>query len=441
MEVGVVGTGYVGLVSGTCFADLGWRVTCVDTDAAKLARLEAGDIPIFEPGLEALVAKNTKAGRLRFTGSLADTVKRAEVLFIAVGTPPRDDGTADLSAVEAVAREVGRNLDGYRVLVTKSTVPAGTGAQVRAWVEEEAGKGADFDVVSNPEFLREGSAIEDFMRPDRVVVGTESGHASQVMRDLYKPLTSRGAPLLVTDVETAEVIKYASNAFLATKITFINQVADLCEKVGADVKQVAKGMGLDNRIGRAFLNPGPGYGGSCFPKDTQAFAALARTRGAPLGLVEATIEGNDNHQKLCLDKVLERLGDEPRGKRVGVLGLSFKPDTDDMRESPSLVILPGLLEAGVKIRAFDPEAMEAAGPMLPEVELVDSVDAAAEEADLLLILTEWNQFRVLEWDELRSRMAGNTVVDLRNMFEPGEVAAAGLRYCCVGRTEAFPPGT
>ena len=436
MNVGVVGTGYVGLVTGTCFADLGLHVTCVDVDLAKIEALEAGEIPIFEPGLERLVKKNRDQGRLHFSTQLDQVVQDSLVLIVAVGTPPRQDGTADLAAVEAVARAVGRNLTGYKVVVTKSTVPAGTGARIRAWIEA-SGKGLPaFDVVSNPEFLREGSAIEDFMRPDRIVVGAESDQAVAILKDLYRPLTARNVPMVVTNVETAEVIKYASNAFLATKVAFINEVAALCERVGADVSEVARGMGLDERIGKYFLAPGPGYGGSCFPKDTRAFAALARGNEVPLGIVEATIEANDTHQRRCLDKVLAALDGSLEGRTVAVLGLSFKPDTDDMRDSPAVPLVRALLDRGVRVRAFDPEAMANGRQVLPEASYCSDPLDAAQGAELLLILTEWNQFRALDWDELMAGMERPRVLDLRNLYDPPEMAARGIEYGCVGRPPA-----
>jgi UDPglucose 6-dehydrogenase len=433
MHVGVVGTGYVGLVTGTCFADLGLQVTCVDQDVAKVEALQRGEIPIFEPGLDVLVAKNTEQGRLSFSTDLEEVVKRSLVVVVAVGTPPREDGTADLSAVEAVARAVGKNLDGYKVIVTKSTVPAGTGSKIRSWIEEESSGEVSFDVASNPEFLREGSAIEDFMRPDRIVVGVESSQAVAILSDLYRPLTGRNATLLITNVETAEVIKYASNAFLATKVSFINEVSGLCEEVGADVREVARGMGLDQRIGKHFLNPGPGYGGSCFPKDTLAFAALGTEHGTPLQIVQAAIDANTRHQERCLEKVLEMLGEDCVGLRVGVLGLSFKPDTDDMRDSPSIPLVRGLLARGVKVRAFDPEAMDNAREMLPEVHYCKDSTEVVAEADLLVLVTEWNEFRALNWEQIGAAMKTRRVVDLRNLYEPVQMKRRGFDYQCVGR--------
>ncbi len=433
MHVGVVGTGYVGLVTGTCFADLGLNVLCVDSDGAKVEALKQGSIPIYEPGLEEMLRKNIGHGRLSFTTELAEAVRRCLVLILAVGTPTGEDGHADLSAIEAVAKAIGENLNGYKVIATKSTVPAGTGARIRELVHERRPARHAFDVVSNPEFLREGSALEDFMRPDRIVVGAESAQAVAIMQDLYRPLTVRGTPLVVTDVETAEVIKYASNAFLATKVAFINEVAALCESVGADVKMVSRGMGLDRRIGEAFLNPGPGYGGSCFPKDTEAFAALGRRNQAPLTIVQAVIGANEGQRERCLGKIVEALDGEVSGKRIGVLGLSFKPDTDDMREAPAVPILTELVARGAEVRAFDPEAMENARPLLPGTSFCSDTAEAAEGADVLVIFTEWNLFRALDWRGLKDRMRRPRVVDLRNLYEPQEMQERGFEYACIGR--------
>lgn len=437
MHIAVVGTGYVGLVTGTCFADLGLNVTCVDVDEAKIADLQAGKSPIYEPGLDALISKNAAQGRLNFSTDLGEAISRALVVFIAVGTPPTEAGDADLSAIEAVAKSIGEQLDSYKVVVTKSTVPAGTGAWIRSVIEGARKGDHHFDVVSNPEFLREGSAIEDFLRPDRIVVGAESDQAVAILRDLYRPLTRRGFPLVSTNVETAEVIKYASNAFLATKVAFINEVAGLCEKVGADVREVASGMGLDNRIGEAFLNPGPGYGGSCFPKDTEAFAALARARDTQLRIVDAVIESNREHRAWCTRKVLDLLGGA-EGQVAAVLGLSFKPDTDDIRESPALEVVEALVKAGVTVRAFDPEAMERAKEELPQVTYCDDSYQAAEGADVLVVLTEWNQFFALEFDRLREAMRSPRVVDLRNIWEPEVLRAAGFEYQGLGRAAGAP---
>lgn len=438
MRLAVVGTGYVGLVSGACFADLGWRVVCVDSNAEKIRGIMAGRMPIFEPGLEALVRRNVEQGRLAFGTDLGAAVAASDLVFLAVGTPPRPDGTADLSFLEAAVRDIGGAADGPKVIVTKSTVPAGTGARIKEILLASRKGPIEFEVVSNPEFLREGSAIEDFMHPARIVVGADSPRAAALLEELYRPLTNRGVPLLATSIETAEMIKYASNAFLATKVAFINEVAGLCERVGADVRQVARGMGLDPRIGALFLNPGPGYGGSCFPKDTEAFAALAGARGARLRIVEAVIESNRVQRERCLEKIVAALGGTVQGKRIAALGLSFKPDTDDLRESPAVPILAALVGRGARVRAFDPQAMAAAQQVLPGIELAgDSLDAA-RGADLLVVFTEWNEFRALPWDELRSVMASPAVVDLRNLYDPGEMARRGFRYTCVGRPSQAP---
>ncbi len=434
MRIAMIGSGYVGLVSGACFAEFGFDVTCVDKDAEKIARLNAGEIPIFEPGLDALVKENRDHGRLVFSTDLPGAVKTADVVFIAVGTPSRrGDGYADLSYVYAAAEEIAAVLDGYTVVVTKSTVPVGTGREVERIIRA-ARPDADFAVASNPEFLREGSAIGDFMRPDRVVIGTEDERAREVLGRLYRPLFLLETPILFTRRETAELIKYATNAFLATKITYINQMADLCEAVGADVSDVARGMGLDGRIGSKFLHPGPGYGGSCFPKDTLALAKTARDAGAPVTIVENVIAANDSRKHAMAQKVIAALDSSPKGKTVAVLGVTFKPNTDDMRESPALDILPALLSAGARVRAYDPEGMEEAAKLLPGVDFTEDMDSAMKGADCLVVLTEWNEFRALDPAKIKATLKAPVVVDLRNVLAPAEMTAAGIRYTSIGRS-------
>ncbi len=433
MRITIIGSGYVGLVSGACFAQFGHDVICVDKDESKISRLLQGEIPIYEPGLDQLVADNVRAGRLAFTTSLAEAVPGAAAVFIAVGTPSRrGDGHADLSYVYAAAEEIAAALDGYTVIVDKSTVPVGTGREVERIVRA-ARPGADFDVASNPEFLREGSAIEDFMRPDRVVIGTTSERARDVMRQLYRPLFLLETPIVMTTLETAELIKYAANAFLATKITFINEIANICEQVGADVQDVAKGMGLDGRIGKKFLHAGPGYGGSCFPKDTRALARSAREVGAPIQLVETVIAVNDARKRAMADRVVAAAGGSLAERRVGVLGVSFKPNTDDMREAPSLDVIPALQAAGARIQAYDPAAMHEAAKYLDDVTWCESAYDAIDGADVLLLLTEWNEFRALDLARVRSLLAQPIVVDLRNVYRADEMAAAGLTYHSIGR--------
>jgi len=440
MRVTMIGSGYVGLVSGACFSEFGHHVTCVDKDAEKIARLRAGRIPIYEPGLEQLVAGNVAAGRLAFAERLDEAVREADCVFIAVGTPSRrGDGHADLSYVYAAAREIARALDRYTVVVTKSTVPVGTGAEVERIIRAER-PDAEFDVCSNPEFLREGSAIQDFMRPDRVVVGTTSERARAVMRELYRPLFLVETPVLFTTRVTAELTKYAANSFLATKITFINEIADLCEKVGADVHDVARGIGLDGRIGRKFLHPGPGYGGSCFPKDTEALQRTAEDFGSPLRIVEATVEVNRTRKKAMAERVRAAAGGSLEGLTVALLGLTFKPNTDDMRESPSLEIVPGLQRMGARVRAFDPEGMQAARAELTDVDYCDGAYAAMEGADVLVIVTEWNEFRALDLARVKRLLKTPTIVDLRNVYEPGRMAAEGFRYHSVGRPWPYRDG-
>ena len=436
MRIVMVGTGYVGLVTGACFSEFGVDVVCVDKDEAKIARLKAGGIPIFEPGLDKLVESNVKAGRLSFTTDLKAAVPGADAVFIAVGTPSRrGDGHADLSYVYAAAEEIGRALTGYAVVVTKSTVPVGTGREVARRIKAVR-PDAEFDVASNPEFLREGAAIGDFMRPDRVVIGAESERARETMRQLYRPLYLIETPIVFTALETSELIKYAANTFLAAKITFINEIADLCEKFGADVHDVAKGIGLDGRIGKKFLHPGPGYGGSCFPKDTLALVKTAQDYGAPLRIIETVVDINDKRKKRMAEKVVAACGGSVKGKTVSVLGLTFKPNTDDMRDSPSLDILPALQAAGARVVAYDPEGMHEAKHMLPGVELASDAYGAMDGADCLVIVTEWNQFRSLQLDRVKKLLKSPVVVDLRNVYSPADMKAAGFVYHSVGRPAA-----
>lgn len=440
MKVAMIGAGYVGLVSGACFSEFGHEVICVDVDPAKIGRLEKGDIPIFEPGLEQMVAKNVDAGRLSFTTDLAAAVGPAEAVFIAVGTPSRrGGGEADLSYVHQAARDIATASGGRKVVVTKSTVPVGTGAAVRR-ILAEANPAVEFHVVSNPEFLREGAAIEDFMRPNRVVCGVDSEHARQVMRELYRPLFLNETPIVFTTLESSELIKYAANCFLATKITFINEMADLCEKVGADVQAVARGIGLDKRIGNLFLHPGPGFGGSCFPKDIRALAATAEDHGAPLRIVDAVNDVNENRKKAMADKIAAALDGDMAGRTIAVLGVTFKPNTDDMRESPSLNIVPALQRAGAAIRAYDPEGMEEAAKLLDGVAWCEDAYDAMEGADAVAILTEWNIFRALDLDRVKKLLKRPVMVDLRNIYTLDEMRAAGFRYVSIGRSEVRAEG-
>ena len=433
MKIAMIGTGYVGLVSGACFAEFGPDVTCVDVDAAKIARLLNGEIPIYEPGLHDLVAKGIQSGRLSFTTDLAHAVSEADAVFIAVGTPSRrGDGHADLRYVEAAAIEVAKSLKGYTVVVTKSTVPVGTGRRVAELIRG-ANPTAEFDVASNPEFLREGSAIGDFMRPDRVVIGAETDRARAVMQALYRPLYLMETPVVMTTLETAELTKYAANAFLATKITFINEMADLCEKVGAIVQDVARGMGLDGRIGKKFLHAGPGYGGSCFPKDTIALVRTAQEYGSPARLVETVVQVNDTRKGAMASRVIAACGGSVRGKTVGVLGVAFKPNTDDMRDAPSMAIVPALQDAGATVRAYDPAAMHEAGPLLPGVQWCTDAYDAAVGADVLVIITEWNEFRALDLDRVGASMTQKVLVDLRNVYRAEDVRTQGFRYTSIGR--------
>ncbi|MCJ2076748.1 UDP-glucose/GDP-mannose dehydrogenase family protein [Methylobacterium sp. WL30] len=433
MRIVMVGSGYVGLVSGTCFADFGHEVVCLDKDPAKIEALRAGRMPIYEPGLEALVAENVRSGRLGFGLDLAAAVAEADAVFIAVGTPSRrGDGFADLSYVYAAAREIAAALTGYTVIVTKSTVPVGTGDEVERIIRE-ARPDAAFGVVSNPEFLREGAAIDDFKRPDRIVIGTDDARAEGVMREVYRPLYLNAAPILVTGRRTAELTKYAANAFLATKITFINEIADLCERVGADVQEVARGIGLDNRIGAKFLHAGPGYGGSCFPKDTLALVKTAQDAGTPMRIVETVVAVNDQRKRAMARKVIQACGGSVRGKTIALLGLTFKPNTDDMRDAPSLAIVAGLQDAGATVRAYDPEGMEQARRLLPDIAYAEDPYSCAEGADALVLVTEWNAFRALDLERLRATMAEPVLVDLRNVYRVQDVERLGFRYAGVGR--------
>ncbi len=429
----MIGAGYVGLVSGACFSEFGHQVICIEKDAGKLARLQRGDVPIYEPGLDQLIAGNVKAGRLSFTDELARAVEGAEAIFIAVGTPSKgNDGHADMSYVFGAAKEIAKSLRGYAVIVTKSTVPVGTSREI-AGIVRKAQPNAEFDMVSNPEFLREGSAINDFMRPDRVVIGVESERAREILRRIYRPLFLIETPILFTALETSELIKYAANAFLATKITFINEVADLCEKVGANVHDVARGMGLDGRIGRKFLHAGPGYGGSCFPKDTLALARTAREAGSPLRIVETVQSVNDTRKRHMVEIVSSSCGGSTKGQTVAVLGLTFKPNTDDMREAPSLDIVPALVAQGASVRVFDPAGMEEAKKLISGVTWCADAYDAIEGADALVIVTEWNEFRALDLDRVKRLMKRPVFVDLRNIYNPGEMEAAGFAYRSIGR--------
>jgi UDPglucose 6-dehydrogenase len=434
MRIAMIGTGYVGLVSGACFSEFGVEVVCVDKDEGKIARLKGGEIPIYEPGLEALVKSNVADGRLSFTTDLADAVRKSDIVFIAVGTPSRrGDGHADLSYVYAAAEEIAKAMDGYTLVVTKSTVPVGTGREV-AKIMRRTRNDAQFDVASNPEFLREGSAINDFMRPDRVVIGAESDKSRELLKRLYRPLYLLETPILFTTLETAEIVKYATNSFLATKITFINEIADLCEKVGADVSDVARGIGFDGRIGRKFLHPGPGFGGSCFPKDTLALVRTAQDKGAPIRIVEAVVAVNDARKKAMAGRIATALGGSAAGKTVALLGLTFKPNTDDMRDSASLDIVPALLAEGARVQAFDPEGMNEAKKLLSgPIVWCDSAYDAMSGADALVIVTEWNEFRSLDLDQVKKLLRQPIIVDLRNIYSPAEMAAAGFRYSCLGR--------
>jgi UDPglucose 6-dehydrogenase len=430
----VVGTGYVGLVTGACLADFGNTVTCVDSDDAKIERLRSVELPFFEPGLPELVGRNIREGRLRFSSDLKRALKGSKVVFITVGTPSKPDGTADTRAIYAVAKTIAKNRSDYTLVVQKSTAPVGTARDLQRYLRKQGMPWGEFDVASNPEFLREGSAIETFMRPDRVVIGAESKRAEKLLRDIHDPLFLLETPMVVTSLETAELIKYASNAFLATKISFINEIANLCEALGADVKVVAKAVGMDRRIGAKFLHAGPGFGGSCFPKDTRALSAFARSARVSTGIVDATIEANERQLRLMVDKIVKAIG-TPRGKRVGVLGLSFKPNTDDLRDAPALAIIAGLKRRGVRVCAFDPVAMAGARkvPQLRGVELATDAYEAARGAHALAIVTEWNEFRNLNLSKLKRLMRRPVLCDLRNIYDPEEVEAAGMKHVGVGR--------
>ncbi len=436
MNIGVIGTGYVGLVTGACFAEFGVQVVCADIDAEKIAQLERGEVPIYEPGLEELVQRNVQQGRLSFTTRTSEAVESSLVLIIAVATPSLPDGSTDLRAVESVAREIGRTMDEYKVIVNKSTVPVGTAVRVRGWIAEElhrAGRSVEFSVASNPEFLREGAAIGDFMRPDRVVIGTDDSQATAILKSLYRPLYLIEAPVLITNVVTAELTKYAANAFLATKISFINEFANLCESIGADVHDIARGIGLDRRIGPKFLHAGPGFGGSCFPKDTRSIALFARERGNPLAIVDAVVDVNDRQQQRMVEKICAVLDGDVRGKQIGVLGLSFKPETDDTRDSPAIAIVRALQARGARVQAYDPQAMDAVRKELPELTLCSDAYEACRGAEALVIVTEWNQFRMLDLERIKGLLARPVVVDLRNIYDPAPMRAAGFEYVCVGR--------
>jgi UDPglucose 6-dehydrogenase len=432
MHIAVIGTGYVGLVTGACFAEFGVDVTCVDIDKEKIERISAGILPIYEPGLEQLVAKNAGAGRLNFTIDVKTAVEQALVIFLAVGTPPNEDGSPNLTFVESAARSVAEHMNGYKVIVTKSTVPIGTGERLRVLIEQHQKTRVNFGIVSNPEFLREGAAISDFMRPDRVVIGSRDPEAVAIMRDLYRPLYLMERPFVITSLEAAELTKYAANAFLATKISFINEIANLCDKIGCDVHDVARAMGMDRRIGAKFLHPGPGFGGSCFPKDTQALTTVARQFNCDSLIVDAVIEANRRQQRAMIPKIEKLVGDVS-GKKIAVLGLAFKPETDDMREAPSLAIIRGLTERGAQVCAYDPVAMPEARKVLSDIEYAEDEYAAVADADALVFVTEWNQFRALDMSRVRDLMKSPKVADLRNIYDPADMRELGFDYVGVGR--------
>lgn len=432
MHIAVIGTGYVGLVTGACFAEFGVDVTCVDVDTTKIEKLNNGIIPIYEPGLDQIVEKNVRAGRLHFTTEIGSAVEQAQVVFLAVGTPPKDDGSPDMSYYQQAAKDVALAMNGYKVLVTKSTVPIGTGKWLREFVTANLKVATEFGVASNPEFLREGAAIDDFMRPDRVVIGSNEDEAIEMMKELYRPLYLIETPIVITSLEAAELIKYAANAFLATKITFINEVANLCDAIGCDVHDVARGMGMDNRIGRKFLHPGPGYGGSCFPKDTRALTTVADQFGVETRIVDAVIEANERQRDAMIPKIEKLVGDL-KGKKIGVLGLSFKPETDDMRESPAIEIIHTLIKRGATVRAFDPVAMEEAKHFVNGIEYASDEYDAIDGADALVIVTEWNQFRALDMEKVKRLLKAPKIADLRNIYEPSDMRALGFDYIGVGR--------
>lgn len=432
MHIAVIGSGYVGLVTGACFAEFGVNVTCVDIDAGKIARLCDGIVPIYEPGLEQLVAKNMQAGRLQFTTDIKAAVEQALVIFLAVGTPPKEDGSADLKYIDAAARSVAEHMNGYKVIVTKSTVPIGTGEHLRRLIRENLKRQTNFGIVSNPEFLREGAAINDFMRPDRVVIGSRDEEAIAIMRDLYRPLYLIEAPVVITSLEGAELIKYAANAFLATKISFINEIANMCDEIGCDVHDVARAVGMDNRIGGKFLHPGPGFGGSCFPKDTRALSSVARQFGCESRIVDTVIEVNENQRARMIAKI-EKLIGETKNKNIAVLGLAFKPETDDMREAPAVDIIKALVERGAKVRAFDPVAMTEAAKILPDIVYAEDEYQAIDGADALVFVTEWNQFRALDMKRVYESMRTPKIADLRNIYNPATMRELGFDYVGVGR--------
>ncbi len=432
MHIAVIGTGYVGLVTGACFAEFGVDVTCVDVDVTKIEKLHQGIIPIYEPGLDQIVEKNVKDGRLHFTTDIRSAVETAEVVFLAVGTPPKPDGTPDMSYYQQAAKDVAEAINGYKVLVTKSTVPIGTGKWLRQFVSENLKTQTEFGVASNPEFLREGAAIDDFMRPDRVVIGSNEARAIEVMKDLYRPLYLIETPVVITSLEAAELIKYAANAFLATKITFINEVANLCDAIGCDVHDVARGMGMDNRIGRKFLHPGPGYGGSCFPKDTRALTTVADQFGVETRIVDAVIEANERQRDAMIPKIEKLVGDLS-GKKLGVLGLSFKPETDDMRESPAVDIINAVMAKGATVKAFDPVAMDEAKHCIEGIEFAHDEYDAIDGADAMVIITEWNQFRALDMERVKQLLNSPKIADLRNVYEPEDMRELGFEYVGVGR--------
>lgn len=432
MHIAVIGTGYVGLVTGACFAEFGVDVTCVDVDSEKIARLCEGHVPIYEPGLEQLVAKNMQAGRLHFTTDVKEAIEQSLVVFLAVGTPPKEDGSADLSFVDSAARSIAEHMNGYKVIVTKSTVPIGTGERIRKLIREHQKKQFNFGIVSNPEFLREGAAINDFMRPDRVVIGSQDEEAIAIMRDLYRPLYLIETPFVITSLAGAELTKYAANAFLATKISFINEIANLCETIGCDVHDVAKAMGMDRRIGGKFLHPGPGFGGSCFPKDTRALAAMARSFDSETRIVDSVVEVNRRQRARMISKI-EKLAGGLQGKTIAVLGLAFKPETDDMREAPSVDIIRGLMERGARIKAYDPVAMDEARKVLAEISYSEDEYETVAGADVLVFMTEWNQFRALDMQRIRQLMRTPKIADLRNIYEPDSMRELGFDYRGVGR--------
>ncbi len=433
MNIAIIGTGYVGLITGACFAEFGFNVTCVDNDEKKIRQLRKGKVPFYEPGLEELLHNNIKAKRIRFTSNIAKAVESSLVIFIAVGTPPRGDGSADMRHVEGVAREIAEHINEYKIIVTKSTVPVGTGEKVMEIISKNLKEHLDFDIASNPEFLREGAGIEDFMRPNRVVIGTSSDKASEIMRALYKPLNLIEVPIVMTTVKTAELIKYASNAFLATKISFINELSNLCESVGANIQTVAKAMGLDKRIGPKFLHAGPGYGGSCFPKDTLAILQIAKEHDIELGIIKSVVKANEDQKKRALNKIRSAIG-RVKGKTICILGLSFKPNTDDIREAPALFIIERLLKAGAVIRAFDPVAMKFAKTELPDITYCKDTYSAIKGSDAVVIVTEWNQFRNLDLAKVQKLAKGDLFFDLRNIYDKDKAVEAGLKYFSIGRT-------